>query len=114
MPAIYWAIAFNFIQVKLQDDWNSFWKPHAEMIGQLTHPEIYKEYKKYKDSAERKELGEPGSHEYNVTKDGVSGGGVASAHYDPEKGLVDTKGKVLVAKDDYDKLLGLDGAMMSY
>ena len=38
----------------------------------------------------------------------------ANGHYDPQKGLIDNKGNVIVSKEDYNRILGLDGVMASY
>ena len=114
MPAIYWAMAFQFLQIQKKHEWENTYLPLAEMIGQLTHPEIYKEYRKVKDRYDKlKDKGE-GADFYKETATGTEGGGVANAHYDPNLGLVDNDGKVIVPKENYENALGLDGVAISY
>jgi len=110
MPWIYWVLAFNFLQIKTQFDWTNTMLPHAELIGQLTHPEIFQEYKKIKKRAQIEE----GADYYKDSADGIEGGGSANARYDPNVGLVDMKGNVIIPKEKYDQMFGLDGVAISY
>ena len=113
IPFVYWVVAFNFIQVKLSQDWKSFMLPHAEMIGQLTHPEIYKEYAREKKKYERLEKNPSGKDYFESTSVGIEGGGISNAKYDPQRGLVDEEGRVIIPKEKYDDMLGLDGVAIS-
>lgn len=114
MPQIYWALAFNFLQIQKTHDWENIHLPTAEMIGQLTHPEIYVEYQKVKERRKKLKDSGGGKDYYEETLDGVHGGGVANAHYDPNLGLVDGERKVIIPKENYDSILGLDGVAVSW
>lgn len=114
MPPIYWTLAFNFIQVKATSDWNRFILPHAEMIGQLTHPEIYTEYRKIVDKKKKDDSLNKGQDYYKETRNSISGGGSANAVYDPKIGLIDENGRVIIPKDKYEQLTGIAGVAVSY
>lgn len=114
IPWIYWIMAFNFLQIKATSDWDNKMLPHAEMIGQLTHPEIFTEYKKHKDKMEKREKLGKGQDYYESTVDGVEGGGTANAHFDPNIGLVDDKGRVVVPKEEYERMIGMEGVAISW
>jgi len=96
-------------------DWDNFYLPQAELIGQLTHPEIYTEYLKYKKKKQKKEELKDGDSYTSVAPDGtIIGGGVSNAHFDPTIGLVDEKGNLIFTKEKYKDLLGLDGFAVTY
>jgi len=114
IPPIYWILAFNFIQTKSKYDWEHVTKPHAELIGQLTHPEIYTEYKKIMDRKDKKDSLEKGKDFYEKTRDGIAGGGSANAIYDPKRGLVDEDGNIIISKDKYEEMTGIAGIAISY
>jgi hypothetical protein len=114
IPSVYWIIAFNFIQVKSSQDWENNMLPHAELIGQLTHPEIYTEYRKFVDKKKKEDSLKKGESYYKETRNGFSGGGSSNAHYDPTIGLVDEEGRVIVPKDEYEQMTGIAGIAVSY
>jgi hypothetical protein len=114
IPPVYWVLAFHFLQVKTRNTWENVLLPHAEAIGQLTHPEIYREYDKIKKNRGKLDNTNPGDSYYNEGTWGVSGGGVSNAHYDPTKGLVDADGKVLIPNEEYLGMIGLDGVAVSF
>ena len=114
IPWIYWTLAFNMIQVRFKTDWDHKILPHAEMIGQLTHPEIFTEYKKQKDRIDKRDNLKTGQDYYETTPDGIEGGGIANAHYDPRLGLVDETGKILIPKEKYEQMLGMEGVAISW
>ena len=114
MPPVYWTLAFNFIQVKAASDWEHFILPHAEMIGQLTHPEIYTEYRKIINRKKKEDQLGKGQDYYSETATSISGGGVANSHYDPKVGLVDETGRVIIPKEKYEQLTGIAGVAVSY
>jgi hypothetical protein len=114
IPWIYWVLAFNFLQVKAKFNWESVMLPHAEAIGQLTHPEIYKEYAKIKKNREKIDGTNAGDSFYEENLQGISGGGASNARYDPTKGLIDLEGNVVIPKDKYEDMLGLDGVAISW
>jgi len=113
IPPVYWILAFNFIQVQYRHDWNNTVLPHAEIIGQLTHPEIYREYDKAKKRREQiNDVKNEGNY-YKEDEEGFEGGGVTTFKYDPNKGLVNDKGNVVIPKEQYESMLGLDGVAIS-
>ena len=114
MPVTYWVTAFNFIRLQKKDEWDNLYKPLAEMIGQLTHPDIYKEYEKIKNKQAGIDDMEVNKDYYKETSGGRSGGGTAGAKFDPVKGLVDMNGNVIVSKEQYQNSIGLDGVAISY
>ena len=114
MPPIYWTLAFNFLQTKAASDWDRFILPHAEMIGQLTHPEIYKEYRKLVNKKKKEDSLPKGQDDYKDTVEGISGSGSANAVYDPSVGLVDENGRVIISKEKYEQLTGIAGVAVSY
>lgn len=113
IPFVYWILAFNFIQVQQNHDWKNFMLPHAEMVGQLTHPEIYKEYDREKKKRETLNKTKEGEDFYKESASGIEGGGVATVRYDPVKGLVNEEGTIIIPKERYDEMLGLDGIAIS-
>ncbi len=114
MPPVYWILAFNFIQTKATFDWDHFILPHAEMVGQLTHPEIYTEYRKVMDRKKKADQLKKGQDYYEETKDSITGGGSANAIFDPERGLVDETGRVIISKEKYERMTGITGIAVSY
>lgn len=113
IPFVYWILAFNFLQVKSNYDWKNYMLPHAEMIGQLTHPEIFKEYAREKKKHEKIDSRKKGEDYYQSTREGIEGGGISNARYDPQKGLIDENGTVIIPKEKYNEMLGLDGIAIS-
>jgi len=113
IPPIYWIVAFNFIQVQSRHAWKNNILPHAELIGQLTHPEIYKEYDKLKKRRDKLNDLQEGEDFYVENADGIEGGGSTTCRYDPIKGLVNADGDVVIPKEQYDNMLGLDGIAIS-
>lgn len=114
IPNIYWILALNFIQMGIRHEWEGLLKPQAELIGQISNPEVFSVYRKEMKKKERLKTTESGKSYYKTTKDGFEGGGVANAHYDPNKGLVDENGQVIIPADQYSDLIGFGGAMISY
>lgn len=115
MPWIYWVLAFQFIGVSQVNTWDRFWQPHAEMIGNLTHPEIFKHYAKAKEQKQKLEQrAKEGKDFFEENINGTSGGGMSTGRYDPNKGLVDMEGNVIIPKEEYENLIGIDGAAISY
>lgn len=95
------------LQQQPKMDWKEALEPQAELIGQLIKPEIFKEYKKFKDKIdEKKKRGEP----IDISeKGGYKGYAETSTRYDPEKGIVDENGRILIPKHKMKKMLDLDG-----
>ena len=113
IPTHYWISAFYMLRHQVIIRWKESLEPHAELIGQLTHPEIFKEYKKYKDSMERKRKeGKPLDVTISTDK-GTMSHAIADVHYDPLKGLVDFNGKIVVPKGKFDEKSQMDGIALS-
>lgn len=95
-------------------NWKEQLEPQAELIGQLCKPEVYKQYATMKKQIEeKKKKGEPLEASYQDGGKKVTHA-IADTHYDPMKGLVDSKGEVLIPKEKYDKMLNLGGVAISY
>ena len=63
--------------------------------------------------AKSKESGVPDNYTV-ATKDKVSAGASANTYFDPDRGLVDFKGNVLISKKDYLKRLHTQGIAISF
>ena len=102
------------IRQKSFNEWKEHFEPHAELIGQLTHPEIYKEYRKFRDKiAEKKSKGKPIDITIPTEK-GSASYAATDSKYDPQKGLVDAKGNIIVPKEKFEKMMHLDGIPVSF
>jgi len=110
IPMHYWLISFHMIrQQNIVMNWKESLEPHAELIGQLTHPEIFQEYKKMKDKIERKKQDGAPVDITTSTDTGTSSYAETDYHYDPIKGLVDANGKIAIPKERFDETMRIDG-----
>ena len=110
----YWITMYGMITQDSVMKWKEQYEPHAELIGQLCKPEIFKQYISMKKQfEEKKKKGEPLEASYQDGNRKVTHA-VADTHYDPKKGLVNSKGEILIPKENYDKMLDLDGVAISY
>jgi hypothetical protein len=100
------------LRMKTIASWKEGWEPQAELIGNLTHPDIFKQYKKAKDQA--LDAKKTGKSQLPETKVGNVISASTNIHYDPMRGLVDDQGRVLIPKEKYDKELHLDGVAITY
>jgi|YelNatPaOPRAMG01_1025707.scaffolds.fasta_scaffold29125_2 hypothetical protein len=79
---VQWLMLFHFLRIRMLKEWQSLFEPAAELVGYLTHPEIYKVYSEYKEK--QKNLKESGR---------ALIGGIehvsANSKYVPGVGLVD-------------------------
>ena len=115
IPDFYWIIQYNMIYLELKRDWDNFYKPQAELIGQISNPEVFKYYYDQMKQIEKQKKEGKDKGEISYTSDGTKTTiAEANGHYDPQKGLIDNKGNVIVSKEDYNRILGLDGVMASY
>jgi len=114
IPEIYWILAFNFLQVEHKSEWENMMQPHAELIGQLTRPEVFKEYIKAKEKQEKMSNLEEGQEYYSTTAQGFEGSSVANARFDPAIGLVDNAGNIIIPKEKYEKMIGMEGVAISW
>lgn len=114
LPIHYWFTTYTMIRQQVIAQWKDSFEPQAELIGQLTHPEIFKEYRKMKDKIEKqKEEGKPINVSISTNK-GISSYAETDTHYDPNKGLVDKNGRIIIPKEKYDKVMRLDGIAISF
>jgi hypothetical protein len=91
--------------------YDRLYRPQAELIASITNPETFSAYAEdKKQKAKAKEEGGPQTY---TVADGntVRSSSTADTYFDPEKGLVDYSGKVLITKEEYLKRAN-DGGMM--
>jgi len=97
LPDAYWLLSFQFVKVKLRKIWDNLYEPSSELVGYLTHPEIYKIYADHK--AKKKQLEETGR-----ARIGDAEYIQANAKYIPKVGIVDLNtNKVLIPEDKMKK-----------
>jgi hypothetical protein len=114
MPTHYWLTTFYMLRQQPMINWKEALEPQAELIGNLIKPEIYQEYKKIKDRREKaKKRAKEGQFAESIDQGGLSGYAEADTYYDPSKGLMNSKGKVLIPKEEYMKMMHLDGFAIS-
>jgi len=109
LPYSYWLIAFRTHSYKLHEQWEELVLPQAEIITSITAPENFEEYRKWKKTEAAKKKDES----VEVKVDGVTTA-VANAFYDPEVGLVDKDGKLLITTTEFEKRNNLEGILVSY
>ena len=113
MPSFYWALAYSFLQMHRKQDWDHMLKPQAELIGQIANPDVFKQYYDYNKKLEKEKIENKG--EITTSHEGtVSISAATDAHYDPELGLIDGNGNIIIPKERYDKLIGLGGVAVSF
>ena len=115
IPDEFWVSMFTMIRVEYQTVWEALLKPLGEMVGQIANPDAFQVYWKYakKQKDMNKKLN-PGQEYYHADSSGVSGTAIANSFFDPERGLVDDKGNVIIPKEKYEEMLGLKGVAVSY
>jgi len=115
LPSHYWILQLYMIRMEPLLNWRNSWEPQAELIGQLTHPEIYKDYIKFKEKIkEKKDKNEPVDVSIKTEK-GVASYSETKYRYDPNRGLVDADGNIIVPKEKFDKTMHLEqGINISY
>ena len=109
------------INVNRRRDWKQIYEPQGELIAQIANPQAFKVYYDHKMRQERtvqarkdgKIVAEKGE-EVIKNNGGETIYAEANTHYDPALGLVDNNGKVIIAKEQYDKILGVDGIAVSF
>lgn len=112
-PYFYWTLAYIFIQMHRRQQWDHMLKPQAELIGQITNPDVFKQYHEFMKQVE-KEKGKNKGEIVISQEGGVTVSAATDAHYDPALGLVDGKGNIIIPKERYDKLMGLGGVAVSF
>lgn len=91
IPDYQWMLLYYMIESQLYDTWNRIVEPQAELSGMISNPQAFDAYSKYKNTKANK-YGETVTN----SKDGQSGRTVANSMFDPEKGLVNDKGEILI------------------
>lgn len=117
IPVTYWLIQFQIIRVEQKKQWENMLRPTAELIGQISNPQVYKVYHEAMKREEQKKLGKEVSWEEERDKDmlGKSYNSFAETetHYDPRYGIVDKNGRIIIPKEKCDNLIGMDGIAIS-
>jgi hypothetical protein len=114
IPDIFWVFSFHMLQMKVKDTWERKLKPHAEFIGFLVKPQMYKIYKEEEKKRDKLEALKGGQEITSNTPSSMSGAGVADTYFDRDRGLVDANGKVIIPKDQYEKIIGVAGVAISF
>lgn len=109
IPSFYWMLAYKFNMYHQYKDWEFLYKPQAELISSITSPQNFEAYSKIKKKNQQVKNSQ---ESFNIkTEDG----GIArtSAKFDPSRGLVDSKGNVIMSVTEYMKRTDLKGIMVS-
>lgn len=122
IPDVYWMIQFHIINLEMKQQWTYLHRPAAELVAHIANPQVFKVYfdnlkkeeKKQKEDKQKEDEGFYESRNKENGSDRYYSESEANTHYDPNLGLVDNNGTVIVPKEHYDKLLGIDGIAVSY
>jgi hypothetical protein len=115
LPPEYWISMSLMIRLEYQTAWDSLLKPLGEMVGQIANPDAFQVYWKYAQREKnRKKNVASGEDYYHEDMDGISGSAESNSYFDPERGLVDMKGNIIIPKEKYQEMLGLNGVAISY
>jgi hypothetical protein len=110
IPFFYWHTAFQMKRYIKYREWEDLYKPQGEFIASLTAPENFSQYLKIKEQRERNEKkGLP-----DEVKSGNMVSAATEARFDPNLGLVDENGKVLIDKEEFMKRSEMEGIAISY
>lgn len=109
LPLHFWIMSMAFIKMQTKDIWEGLLRPQGELVAQIANPDAFKVYHEYMKKLEIEKTEKKG-----VIKVGDTEVANANAHYDPSIGLVDDKGNVIIPKEQYQKMLGIDGIAISY
>lgn len=101
IPRDLWPIYYRVYNFTMLQTYNKIHRPQAELIASIVNPEVYKSYYEVKKKEEEVKLS-GGPQSYTVT-DGsvVKSAAKSDTYFDPERGLVDYSGKVLISADEY-------------
>lgn len=87
-----WLIHYYFEGMFNHETWAEQLEPQAELIGMIANPEVFGNYRKYKDAKKK------GQDETVIsTRNGVSSSTETKAMFDSKKGIVDEKGNILIS-----------------
>lgn len=110
IPEHQWVLDYVLINLKRRKEWEEMYKNNSELTASIIKPENFKQYREYQDKVASK----TGKGESVDTKVGDTSYAVSNSRFDPEKGLVDANGNVLIPKDRFNDMLGFDGVAVSY
>lgn len=105
IPQEFWAFAYRLDDIRKYMDWKEVFEPHGELIAHIANPEMFKVYSEHKKKLERSK---DGATEVSV---GNTTYVTATHHLDPNKGLVDEKGNIIMSKEKYLENLGMSGIL---
>lgn len=105
--------------MEIKQQWEYLHKPAAELVAQVANPQVFRVYfdnlkKEKRRQSENRDEGFYESKGKDQRSENYHSESDANTYYDPLRGLVDKNGTVLVPKEHYDKLLGIDGIAISY
>lgn len=94
IPSIYWVMAFNMKRMNDYADYEYTQKPMAEFLASIVAPQNYSQYIKYTESKNNNS-----KEKFDAeTRNSDSGFGESTAAgFDPNRGLIDEHGRVLVS-----------------
>jgi len=110
-------MAFYMLRQQPMLDWKNAFEPQAELIGNLIKPEIYMEYvkiKKRREMADKKLKEHDDSGIETTDKGGLSGYAATSTYFDPDRGIVNSEGRILVPKEKCEGMMGVSGVAITY
>lgn len=105
-----WVLNYLLVNLKRKKDWEEFYKNNSELTASITMPDNYKQYSEYQD----KILDKKNKGEAVDTKIGNVHHAISNSHYDPNKGLVDENGNIIIPKERFNNMMGFDGVAISY
>lgn len=113
IPKSMWPIYYRMHNFSMLREYERIYKPQAELIASIVNPDVYKTYAEMREKELKVKL-EGGPQTYTISDStGVRSASKADTYYDPEKGLVDFNGKVLISKEEYLKRSNEDGLIVS-
>lgn len=110
IPYFYWLISFKVDRFKAYREWNELLRPQGELISSIVSPENFNAYQKYMKQKEYNKLtGQP--DEIRIGDRTIA---TSNAYFDPQRGLVDYEGNLIMTKEEYEKRSQLDGVLLSF
>lgn len=88
---------YHFEEMEEHYQWKNKLEPHADLIGYLANPSFYTEYNKQKKGKDNSNYGEV------KTSGGSTGSGFSDVTFDPQKGMVDEKGNIVISLEKLKK-----------
>lgn len=110
IPSFYWYTTFQMKRYNQYREWENLYKPQGEFISSLVAPENFSQYLKIKQQRERNEA--------KGLPDEVQSGNMVAAStdvkFDPNRGLLDENGNLLIDKEEFLKRNEMEGIAISY